>query len=109
MTADYWQILWGFVAGLASGTVYFGGLWLTVVRLPRNRRPYRLLLASFIGRLAVVLAGFYLLLGEGTGMLVMAMVGLLVARQLWLRSKGGGVAWTSAPMQPFSGSGQSSS
>lgn len=109
MPSDLWLMLWGFSAGLLSGALYFGGLWLTVVHLGRSQRPYRLLIVSFALRLSAVLAVFYLLLSLGWGVLLMAMFGLLLARQLWLRSKVGGKGnqWKSVQMQPSSGSGRS--
>ncbi len=108
MPVELSYLVWGFVAGLASGALYFGGLWLTVAHLPRARRPYRLLAISFVLRMAAVLAVFYLLLPLGWVVLATALGGLLSARQLWLRSKGGGKGkgWRSAPMQPSSGSGE---
>jgi len=111
MPADSWHMLWGFAAGLVSGGLYFGGLWLTVTNLAGAKQPYRLLAVSFVLRLSVVLVVFYLLLSLGWGVLSMAMFGLLLARQLWLRSKSGGKGrqWKSALMQPSSGTGQSSS
>ena len=111
MPADSWQLLWGFAAGLASGALYFGGLWLTVGQLAKTKRPYRLLLISFVLRMLAVLAVSYLLLFLGWGVLMMALAGLLLARQLWIRAKSGGKGnkWTSALMQPSSGSGESSS
>ena len=45
--------------GLAVGIFYFAGLWWTVQRLARVRRPALWTLASFLLRSAVVLAVFY--------------------------------------------------
>jgi F1F0 ATPase subunit 2 len=108
MSEAIWQPLCGLFAGMAGGALYFGGLWLTVTHLTRSERPYRLLAVSFVLRLAAVLVVFYLLLPLGWIVLVTALVGLLTARQFWLRSKGGrkGKQWTSVPMQPSSGSGE---
>ncbi|MCK4690707.1 MAG: ATP synthase subunit I [Desulfuromonadales bacterium] len=108
MPPDFWQPVWGFAAGMGTGALYFGGLWLTVSQVGHARRPYRLLAVSFVLRLAAVLAVFYILLPQGWVVLGTAMVGLLVARQLWLRAKGGGKGekWTSVPTQPSSGSGE---
>ena len=51
-------------AGLGLGLFYFGGLWLTVRRLPRSRHPVPLLLASFAARTAVAVAGFFFVTGD---------------------------------------------
>ena len=89
MPPDFWQPVWGFAAGMGIGALYFGGLWLTVSQVDCARQPYFLLAVSFVVRLAAVLAVFYLLLPQGWVVLAAALVGLLVARQLWLRAKGG--------------------
>jgi F1F0 ATPase subunit 2 len=47
--------------GLVLGCVYFGGLWLTVRRLPTAQNPAMLTLLSFLGRMGVVGAGFGLM------------------------------------------------
>ena len=108
MFPDVWQPVLGFAAGMGIGALYFGGLWLTVSQVGRARRPYRLLAVSLVLRLAAVLAVFYILLPQGWVVLWTAMAGLLAARQLWLRAKGGRreKKWTSVPTQPSSGSGE---
>ncbi|MEO1125741.1 MAG: ATP synthase subunit I [Cyanobacteria bacterium J06639_16] len=45
------------LAGLSLGSVYFGGLWITLRRLPRWRRPFLRMGLSLLGRLAVLLGG----------------------------------------------------
>ncbi|MEE3719742.1 ATP synthase subunit I [Tumidithrix elongata RA019] len=50
------------ILGAVLGTIYFGGLWVTVRKLPKARAPVLLALGSFFGRLGIVLAGFSLLL-----------------------------------------------
>lgn len=47
--------LWGAILGL----FYFGGLWLTVHRVPRAARPKSLLALSFAARLATLMACFW--------------------------------------------------
>jgi hypothetical protein len=42
MRLDPLSLLWGFGAGVGLGLIYFGALWLTVVRIGRVRRPWRL-------------------------------------------------------------------
>jgi len=90
MGLDPWPPAWGFGAGAGLGLVYFGALWVTVVRIGRTRRPGRLWLASFALRLSLLLAAFYALLTCGWIVLAAAMAGFLAARQLWLTAKGGG-------------------
>lgn len=45
------------ITGLSLGGVYFGGLWMTLRRLPRQRRPFLSMGLSWCLRLAVLLGG----------------------------------------------------
>ena len=84
------QILISLAAGLVLGAVYFGGLWLTVARLPRSRHPWLLMPVSTVVRTIIVLAGMWLggiQLGE-TNQLIrigVCLVGFLIARYLITR------------------------
>ncbi len=71
-----------FVAGLALGTFYFTALWQTVRRLPATTSSVRLLLGSFILRMAVVMAGFYFVMGGHWERLAAAMLGFIVIRKI---------------------------
>ena len=81
-------ILISLMTGLVLSGLYFGGLWLTVQRLPEAPRPKTLLVGSFLARTALVLVGFYLLIvstppsWEG---LVAALGGFLIGRGLLIR------------------------
>lgn len=68
------QIILPAVAGLALGIIYFGGLWLTLQRLSSSSQPAFLVLGSYIGRLALCLAGFVLIarVAELQGILICA-------------------------------------
>jgi F1F0 ATPase subunit 2 len=74
-------------AGIILGMFYFWGLWLTVQKLPRARRPMLLSLSSFFVRLAVVLAGFYFVMSGRWERLLVCLVGFLCVRfaavRLW--------------------------
>lgn len=87
-TTDIWQLLLALAAGGAVGLFYFGGLWLTVRRLPVAPRPQLLLIGSFFLRLVLSLAALYLLVPWGWPALVAALGGLLVARQALTWKKG---------------------
>ncbi|HQN31350.1 MAG TPA: ATP synthase subunit I, partial [Methanothrix soehngenii] len=54
-----------FFLGAVLSAFYFGGLWLTVKRLPRSRQPTLLSLSSFAARSLICLMGFYLVMGQG--------------------------------------------
>lgn len=67
-------------AGLGLGLFYFGGLWLTVQRLSTSRRPAPLLLASFVGRTAAVVVGFYLVMGGHWERMLACLAGFVMVR-----------------------------
>jgi F1F0 ATPase subunit 2 len=67
-------------AGMGLGLFYFGGLWLTLRQLPTCRWAAPLLLASFVGRTAVVLVGFYLVMGGRWERILACLVGFILVR-----------------------------
>lgn len=72
-----------FTAGAALGAVYFTALWHTVQQLPSAKSPARLLLISYFLRVAVVLAGFYLVMGAGHWeRLIAATLGFIIVRKI---------------------------
>jgi F1F0 ATPase subunit 2 len=77
-----------FVGGAANGAFFYGGLWWTVRRVPRARRPGVLLLVSFAVRLGVALPAIYLVSAGGLGRLALCMAGLLIARVALVRILG---------------------
>jgi F1F0 ATPase subunit 2 len=86
--SPFLPLLLAFAAGLGLGLFYFGGLWLTVRRLPAWRHPVPLLLASFAARTAAVVLGFYFVMGGRWERALACLVGLLVMRFVltaWLR------------------------
>jgi len=85
---ETWWLVWGFLIGAACGTLYFGGLWLTVKTLAESQQPKRRLLISFAIRMLLLLVIFYGLTHKGWPTMITAMFGLLVTRQLWLVTKG---------------------
>ena len=66
--------------GLLLGVAYFVGLWWTVSRVGRWRRPGRALAVSFALRAALLLAGLYPLARAGIGPLALGLLGMLLAR-----------------------------
>lgn len=72
-----------FTAGLALGAFYFTALWHTVRQLPSTKSPARLMIGSFLIRTAVVLAGFYLIMGTTHWeRLAAAMLGFIIVRKI---------------------------
>lgn len=82
-TLNEWLILVpALVVGLALGIFYFGGLWLTVQRLPRARRPALLTLGSLVGRLGVTLWAVYLVTGGQWAKIGVCLLGFFVMRAI---------------------------
>jgi len=76
-------LITAFIAGLFFGAFYFITLWHTVQRLPAAHGPARLMLVSFVLRMTVVLAGFYLIMGgEHWERLAAAMLGFIIIRKI---------------------------
>ncbi len=74
--------------GVALGGLYFAGLWWTLARLDRWRRPALALAVSFLVRAVPTLAAFVLLARAGLLPLAASLVGFLLARfvlSAWLR------------------------
>jgi len=67
-------------AGSVLGLFYFGGLWLTVRRLPSSKRPGMLMLGSFAVRLLITLCGFLLVMDGNWERILACMAGFLAAR-----------------------------
>ena len=77
------ELTTGFVAGAGLGGLFFGGLWLTVRRLPSTSTPALLVLGSYVVRLAGLGLGLYVIVRlGGAPALLAAVVGLFAARQV---------------------------
>ncbi len=84
---EIWTLLAAGVIGLILGTGYFAGLWWTLGRVSRASRPTIWLAGSFLIRVVLIMAAFYLLLLQGLAALAVALVGFLLARFFWLQRK----------------------
>jgi F1F0 ATPase subunit 2 len=67
-------------AGLLLGAIFFGGLWWTVNRGVSSPRPAVWFLGSFLVRMGITLAGFYVVSGGHWERLVSCLLGFLAAR-----------------------------
>lgn len=81
-------LLLAWAAGVALGGVFFGGLWWTVRKGVTARQPALWFLASLLLRMAVVLAGFYLVSGGEWRRLLACLFGFVIARFLLVRMVG---------------------
>jgi F1F0 ATPase subunit 2 len=73
------------LAGILFGVIYFGGLWLTIQKMGEVDRPVLLLTGSFIFRLALVLAGFYLVSNGRLEFLAVSLVTFFLTRFYFIR------------------------
>lgn len=71
-----------FIAGLLLGTLFFGGLWLTVKKAVGSTKPALLILGSFVCRIAIVLIAFYFIGAGNWQRLLILLSGFIVARLL---------------------------
>lgn len=69
-------------AGMGLGLFYFGALWLTVRQFPNHRYAVALFLASFVVRTAVVVVGFYFVMGGQWERMLACLAGFIIVRQL---------------------------
>lgn len=73
-------IVLSLLAGLALGTFFYGGLWLSVRWLPGSSNPALLTIGSFWVRSMVVVAGFVLLARQGWRYAVIALMAFALGR-----------------------------
>ena len=85
MMHDVPYLVLSFLLGLLMSLFFFGGLWLTLKRMPESRSPGLLVFLSFIGRTAVVLLVIYLLLRYHWDRLLVFVAGFLVMRTIMVR------------------------
>jgi len=84
------DVVVGMAVGLCAGVAFFGGLRLTLSRLPAVEHPVILTMASFFVRSAVVV-GLLVAVADGrAGRVLAGLVGILAARAalVWLARRG---------------------
>jgi F1F0 ATPase subunit 2 len=69
-----------FIVGLLLGTIFFGGLWLTVRKLVISKIPALWVLGSFILRVSITLIGFYYISSGSWQRLLICVAGFIIAR-----------------------------
>jgi F1F0 ATPase subunit 2 len=73
------------LAGVASGAIFFGGLWWTIRRGLSSAMPAAWFIGSFVLRTGIVVAGFYFVCDGDWRRLLAATLGFLAARSLLMR------------------------
>jgi F1F0 ATPase subunit 2 len=82
---DVLPLLWAGIAGIALGTVFYGGLWWTIRRSMALPQPALWVFVSLLVRMSGTLAGFYFVAATHWERLLMCLLGFIAAR--------GGVTW----------------
>ena len=73
-----------FIVGMALGTLFFGGLWLTVKKAVTFKRPAIWFLGSLVLRVGLTMLGFYYISQGNWINLLICLLGFVVARFLVL-------------------------
>jgi len=68
------------LAGIALGTMFFGGLWWTVQMGVASPRPALWFISSLLLRTCLTLAGFYFVSGADWKRLLACLFGFIIAR-----------------------------
>ena len=74
-----------FFGGLVLGTLFFGGLWLTMKKVLTSKMPGLLFSGSFLIRAGITMIGFYYISLGHWQRLVICVIGYIVARILVMR------------------------
>lgn len=83
----FYVLLISAAAGALLGVFYFGGLWWTVLRMTTAQNAGILFAVSFLLRILVVIAGFFLISGGDWQRLLAALVGFMLVRHLIIRKR----------------------
>jgi F1F0 ATPase subunit 2 len=84
---DWLFLLLMFLSGVLLGITYLAALWLTVQHLQHGRRPALWLITSLLLRMLLLVAAFYLILGNGHWQhLLAALAGFMTLRILTIHT-----------------------
>ena len=75
----------GFLGGIVLGFLYFGGLWLTVKKIPVSRNPKWLLFWSAVLRLAPTLLVFFFAVKANPSIFLIMLPGFFGVRCFMIR------------------------
>jgi F1F0 ATPase subunit 2 len=84
MINDMLSLAVALAVGAGVGTIFFGGLWLTVLKLPTARWPVLLMMGSMLGRTGIALVSFYLIMNGSWQRLLVCVLGFILMRQLFI-------------------------
>ncbi len=72
------------ITGLALGTIFFGGLWLTVKKALLSKKPSLWYMGSLVVRTGLTIVGFYYIASGNWINMLICLVGFVIARFLVL-------------------------
>jgi F1F0 ATPase subunit 2 len=75
----------GLLAGIILGAFFFGGLWWTIRKGVVSKRPALWFFGSLLLRTAIVVLGFYFILGDDWKRLLAGLLGFVIARLIAMR------------------------
>ncbi|MBE0411562.1 MAG: ATP synthase subunit I [Anaerolineales bacterium] len=81
---EFMYLVAALLAGMLLGLFYFGGLWVTVQRIPTSRVPLLLTIGSFLLRAGIVLGGFYIVAQGEWLRVIVSLVGFILMRIILL-------------------------
>lgn len=70
------------IIGMLLGLFYFGGLWMTIHKIPSSRSPMLLTIGSFLLRAGIVIGVFYLVAQGQWLRVIICLIGFLVMRTI---------------------------
>jgi F1F0 ATPase subunit 2 len=85
LTHQSWQLVLACFGGMLLGSFFFGSLWITVRQLPTTAWPIRLIVGSYVSRMAIAFLGFYLIMQGDWKRAIAGLVGFIVMRYILIR------------------------
>jgi F1F0 ATPase subunit 2 len=80
MTSEILTMIVAFIMGVLLGSIFFGGLWWTVLKGVQSKHPALWFLTSMLLRTSIVLAGFYFVSGGQLNRLLLCLYGFIIVR-----------------------------
>ena len=77
-----------FIVGILVGSLFFGGLYLTVKKLTSLKYPALFMMLSLIVRLVILTGGIYLIMDGGIKNVLSAMAGIILVRFVMIAKLG---------------------
>ncbi len=82
---EVWYMIIAFIVGITLGTLFFGGLWLTVKKSVTAKTPALWLAGGFFIRMSMVLVGFYYVSRDNWQRLLICLLGFIIARMIVMK------------------------